>query len=233
MKKNNNMQLKILIAFLLMNGLLSAQNANSLIKEGNEKYKQDDFSGAQQSYEQATTKDPSSGAGNYNLGNAYYQQQQYDKAIEQFKKAGEIATSPETRANAYHNMGNAYLQQKKYQESVDAYKQALRDNPADADTKYNMAYAQQMLKKQQQQQQQKNQDQQKQDQQKKEEQKNKEQQNKNQQQKDPQQQTQPKQYSKEELERILESLNNDDKSVQDKVNKQKVQKTSASSEKDW
>jgi len=232
MKKSNNMKLKILIAFLLINGILAAQNANNIIKEGNEKYKQQDYAGAQQSYEEATLKDPSSGAGNYNLGNAYYQQQQYDKAIEQFKKAGEIATSPETRADAYHNMGNAYLQQKKYQESVDAYKHALRESPADADTKYNLAYAQQMLKKQQQQQQQ-NQDQKNQDQKKQEEQKNKEQQNKNQQQKDPQQQTQPKQYSKEELERILESLNNDDKSVQDKVNKQKAQKTSGTNEKDW
>lgn len=225
------MNLKLLVPFLLFNGALLAQNANAVIKEGNEKYQQKDFSGAQQSYEQATAKDPSSVAGNFNLGNSYYQQQQYDKAAEQFKKAGDAATNPQSRADAYHNLGNTYMQQKKYQESVDSYKQALRDNPADIDTKYNLAYAQQMLTKQKQQQQQ-NQDQKNKEQQKQEEQKNKDQQN-NPQQKDPQQQSQPKQYTKDELERILESLNNDDKSVQDKVNKQKVKKTSTSSEKDW
>ena len=44
---------------------------------------------------------------------------------------------------------------------------------------------------------------------------------------------QPKEYSKEELERILQSLNNDDKNVQEKVNKQKAQSGNADAEKDW
>lgn len=212
-----------------------AQNANAVIKEGNEKYKQQDYSGAQQSYEQATVNDPNSNAGTFNLGNAYYQQKQYDKAIEQFQKAGETAQNPTERADAYHNLGNSYLQQKKYQESVNAYKQSLRNSPEDVDTKYNLAYAQKMLKeqKQRQDQQQKDKDQQKQDQQKKDQQQKQDQQKKDQDQQQKEQQSQPKQYSKEELERILESLNNDDKSVQNKINKQKTQKSAASGEKDW
>jgi hypothetical protein len=35
------------------------------------------------------------------------------------------------------------------------------------------------------------------------------------------------------LERILQSLNNDDKEVQDKVNKQKAQNGTGDAEKDW
>lgn len=215
-----------------------AQPANTIIQQGNELYNQKDYSGAQQQYEKALTEDPYSDAGNYNLGNSYYQQQEFEKAAAQFEHATQTATDPETRANAYHNLGNTYLQQKKYEESINAYKQSLRDKPADNDTKYNLAYAQQMLKKQQQQQQQQ---QQKQDLQKKEEQKKQDQQpkqdnnqNKNeQQQKDKQQPAPPKEYSKEELDRILESLNADDKNVQEKVNKQKSQNAGGDAEKDW
>ena len=71
--------------------------------------------------------------------------------MDQFRKAAENTTDPEIRAEAYHNMGNALLEQKKYEESINAYKQALRNNPEDADTKYNLAYAQKMIQQQQQQ----------------------------------------------------------------------------------
>lgn len=103
------------------------QSANAIIKEGNEKYNQQDYSGAQKSYEQALAEDPESDAGTYNLGNTYYEQKQYDAAIEQYQRAADQAKDPETRAQALHNLGNAYLQQKKYEESINAYKQSLRN----------------------------------------------------------------------------------------------------------
>ncbi|HRF75669.1 MAG TPA: tetratricopeptide repeat protein [Chitinophagales bacterium] len=236
MKKNETMRIVVLTFLLLISYTGFAQNSNAIIKEGNDLYEQKDYKGAQQKYEQAVTETPDSDAGNYNLGNTYYQQQEYDKAAAQYERAAQAASDPETRANAYHNLGNAYLQQKKYEESINAYKQSLRDKPTDDNTKYNLAYAQKMLKQQQQQQQQnqdknqqkkeepKKQDQQKQDQ---------NQQKQEQQQKEQQQPAQPKEYSKEELERILQSLNNDDKNVQEKVNKQKSQSGNADAEKDW
>lgn len=207
---------------------LFSQTENKIIQEGNEKYKQNDFTGAQESYNNALKSNPESEAANYNLGNALYQQKNYEQATGQYKQIAESTTDPKLKADAYHNLGNALLGQKKYQESVDAYKQALHSNPDDADTKYNLAYAQSMLKQQQQKQnnQQNKQDQKKQDQDPKPDQQK--------QQQDKQQQSQPKQYSKDELDRILQALNADDKNVQDKINKQKVQATnSGSEEKDW
>ena len=64
-----------------------------------------------------------------------------------------IALQPndkERLAAAYHNTGNALLSDKKIEESINAYKMALKNNPKDNDTRYNLAYAQMMLKKQQQ-----------------------------------------------------------------------------------
>ncbi len=205
-----------------------AQSAEELIRQGNEQYRKQDYTGAQSNYEKAGD----AVEGMYNLGNALYAQQQYEKAAEQFNKAAAQSTDPAVRSGAYHNLGNALLQQKKYQESIDAYKKALRDAPSNADTKYNLAYAQQMLKKQQQQQQQK-QDQQKKDQ--KQDQKNKQQQDPQNKQNDQNKQNEPdpKDMSKEELDRVLKSLNEDDKAVQDKVNKQKAKPAGGDPEKDW
>ncbi len=214
-----------------------AQKENVAIQEGNQKYNEKDFNGAQKSYNDALITNPASDAGNFNLGNSLFQQQDYEGALNQFRKTAENTDDPEIRAQAYHNMGNTLLQQKKYEESINAYKQALRNNPEDADTKYNLAYAQKMIQ-QQQQQQNKNQDDKKEDQ-KKDEQKKEEPQDKNKDQQPPkdqqqeQKQSQPKQYSKEELERIMQALNEDDKNVQEKVNKQKVQAAGAEAEKDW
>jgi len=232
--KKADMKYTIIIFLLLSSSLLMAQKENVAIQEGNQKYNEKDFNGAQKSYNDALITNPASDAGNFNMGNSLFQQQDYEGALNQFRKTAENTDDPEIRAQAYHNMGNTLLQQKKYEESINAYKQALRNNPEDADTKYNLAYAQKMI----QQQQNKNQDDKKEDQ-KKDEQKKEEPQDKNKDQQPPkdqqqeQKQSQPKQYSKEELERIMQALNEDDKNVQEKVNKQKVQAAGAEAEKDW
>ncbi len=231
------MKYTLVIFLLLSSNLLIAQKENASIEEGNKKYKTQDYSGAQNSYNDALKVNPDSDAGNFNLGNSLFQQKDYEGALEQFRKAAENTNDPEVRSQAYHNMGNTLLEQKKYEESINAYKQSLRNNPEDADTKYNLAYAQKMIQ-QQQQQQNKNQDDKKEDQ-KKDEQKKDEPQDQNKEQQPPkdqqqeQKQSQPKQYTKEELERIMQALNQDDKNVQEKVNKQKVQASGADAEKDW
>ena len=72
--------------------------------------------------------------------------------------------------------------QQKFDESIESYKKALRLNPTDMDTKYNLAYAQLLKKKQeqQQQQQQQNQDQNKDQDKKQDKDQNKDQQNQDQ-----------------------------------------------------
>ena len=85
----------------------------------------------------------------------------YEEAAKQFEALANSETDKIRKSQAYHNMGNSLLQARKYDESVEAYKQALRNNPKDQDTRYNLEYAKKLLQKQQ--------EQQKQDQQNKEE----------------------------------------------------------------
>lgn len=142
------------------------------------------------------------------------------------------------KSKVYHNIGNALLKSEKLKEGVEAYKNALKLNPDDLETKYNLSYALNKMKQQQQQQDQnkdnkdqnkdKNKDQQQQQDQNKDQ--NKDQQNKDQQNQDQkeqqqnqQQQQQPKdQISKEEAQRILEALKNNEADLQKELRKKKV-----------
>ena len=136
-------------------------------------------------------------------------------------------------AASYHNIGNSLLESGEFAKSIDAYKQALRNNPNDNDTRYNLVYAQQMLKQQQNKNQNKNKNQQQEKQQQKEEQ----QQDKNKQEQQQQQQKQQQQQSamsKERAEEILKALEQDERDTQDKVKEAQAQQAKRYRvDKDW
>ena len=144
---------RILIILLLMMqcAWLFAQQEKSLLKKGNELYQQKKYKEAEADYRQALTKKNQDVTGNFNLGDALYRQKQFDKAGEQFNKLAATGTNKAVAAGAYHNLGNSLLESKKLEESIEAYKKSLINNPKDEQTRYNLAYAQQKLKQQQQQ----------------------------------------------------------------------------------
>ena len=129
-------------------------------------------------------------------------------------------------AQTYHNTGVILQSAKQYAQCIEAYKQALRNDPSDDETRYNLALAQKLLKDQQNQQQNQQNQQQKQDQ--KEDKKDQ-----NQKQQQEQEQLQNKnEMSKENAEQLLKAVMQDEKEVQDKVKKQ-IQIRGKKLEKDW
>lgn len=215
-------------------GILSAQNDNSQIRKGNKQYKEGKFKEAEIDYRKALETAPKSFKGEYNLGNSLYKQSNWEEAGRSYlSSAGKMKDKDVTgKAAAYYNLGNSLLKAEKYAEGIEAYKQSLRLNPADQDTRYNLSYALKKLQQQQQQQQQKN-DQKKDD---KQDNKDKQQQNQPQDQKNQQQdkqQQQKQQISKQDAERMLQALKNDEQKTIDKVKKQKVNPVQVQVEKDW
>jgi tetratricopeptide (TPR) repeat protein len=227
--------------------LLYAQSVRSLVNDGNSQYKDQKYTDAEVSYRKALEKDQGLVPGHLNLGSALYKQDKADEAIKEYENALMKAESKETKAQAHYNMGNAFMKGQRYQDAVKSYIESLKLAPDDQDTKYNLSYALEKLKQQQQQQnkndknkddkkdqQQKNQqDQQKQDQQKQEQQKkDQQQQQQNQQaQQQKQQQGQEKKMAKADAERILDVLKNSEKDVQKKLRVRPAVR--AKTEKDW
>ena len=72
----------------------------------------------------------------------------YDKALKSYQNALLNTKDNLDRAKIYHNIGNTLLKDKKVKESVESYKKALRLNPNDEATKYNLSYALNLLKNQ-------------------------------------------------------------------------------------
>ena len=243
------LNLSLFVILLLVNCGFSQSNRSTL-NEGVDKYDEKKYTDAEVDFRKVVESSPKSFEANYNLGNTYYKQEKYDDAIKSYKSAFENAKDNESRAKIFHNVGNSLLKSNKIEQSVEAYKTALKYNPNDQDTKYNLSYALEMLKNKDKNKQDKNDqnknDQNKQDQQQKQNQ-NQDQQSKDQNKQDQQQQPkdqeakqdntkQPQQQkeqriSKDEAQRILDALKNNEKDLQKQLRKvkAKVRKT----DKDW
>lgn len=222
------------------------RTARSYIRSGNRAYKDSLFDRAELKYRKAVDLDAASVDAKYNLANALYYRlitdsvpgdqftQLCQEIIDQYNAAGENETDKNVKAAVCHNLGNTYYlrglyeiqtQQQTIKETyaacIDAYKNALRNNPADDETRYNLTKAKAIYnsippgQNDQNQQQQQDQQQQQQDQQ----------------QQPPQQQDQ-QDISKENAEQILQALMQDEKDLQEKVQKQDLP-NKRKHEKDW
>ncbi|MCB0456757.1 MAG: tetratricopeptide repeat protein [Flavobacteriaceae bacterium] len=123
------------------------REATNYLAEGGEVLSKGNFPDAEVNYRKAIAINPSEEIGKYNLGNAYYNKAKNDEAMMRFKQAASIATTKPEKHKAFHNLGNTFMNAKEYQNAVEAYKNALRNNPADDETRYNLALAKEMLEK--------------------------------------------------------------------------------------
>lgn len=234
----------VLILMLASPVMLQAQSDRSEVRAGNREFKKGEFREAELDYKRALEEDSTSVTAKYNLGNALYKTESYSEAELYLKGLGDSlkSVSASKASDCFHNSGNLALKQKKYQEAVDAYKESLRLEPDNFETKSNLAYAQKMLKEQQQQQQQQQQNQQNQqdqnqqqnqnqDQQDNRDQDNQQDQNRNQDQQDNQNQPQ---ITPQAAQQMLQAIEDKEKQTQDKVKKVKAQKQkSKEKEKNW
>ena len=222
----------IVILFLAIAGSVFAQKTDrDYLRSGNKLYNDSLFIKAEVDYRKALEQNPQSTDAMFNLSNSLLMQQKAKEAMEQLESVAKIEKDKSKLAEIYHNMGVILHVNKQYPQCIEAYKEALRNNPKDDETRYNLALAQKMLKGQQQQQQeqQQNQDQK---QEQKEEQKQEQQQNQQEKQQQQNQQQNKNEMSKENAQQLLNAVMQDEKDVQEKVKKQ-IQIQGKKLEKDW
>ena len=129
--------------------LLALKRANDYVYEGNTLAEEDDFISAEMTYRKAISEQSTNVAGAYNLGNSYYKNGNYEEALYRHNEAAKNATSKEEKHKAYHNIGNILMKNKKCKEAVEAFKSALRNDPTDDETRYNLGLAKQCAEQQQ------------------------------------------------------------------------------------
>ena len=151
----------LLIGLLLLATGLQAQSVqeadkklkketNKILRTAEEELGENDFASAEASYRKAVSKNETSATARYNMANMYYGKEKPAQATSRYKQAAKVAETKEVKHDVFHNLGNSLMDQKKYQEAIEAYKNALRNNPTDEETRYNLALAKQKLEKEQQ-----------------------------------------------------------------------------------
>ncbi len=103
---------------------------------------------AEKSYRKAIAKDPNNAVAKYNLGVSYHATENFQEAAQRNEQAAKLANNIGEKHAAYHNLGNSYMGTGELEKAIEAYKNALRNNPTDYQTRYNLALAKKMKQEQ-------------------------------------------------------------------------------------
>ncbi len=236
-----------------------SREAREMVWEGNRLYAEGHYAEAEIFYRKGLEAEGALPESAFNLGAATYEQDRFEEAAGTWAGVAENPALPaDVRADAWYNRGNALYEQEQYGEAFEAYKNALRLRPEHEAARHNLALARRREQEQQQEQQQQQQQDQQQQQQQQPQDGQEGEQDQQQQPQDgdegqdregqegqPDQpgdpgdrelqpgQTEERSLSPEELERILDALEQDERQVQQKINAQKKPARPGKADKDW
>ena len=250
----------IIIFFFSINLFGQDESYNKYLYDGNISYDKD-FLMAENSYRKAISINSSNIGAPYNLSNKYYEEELYDEALIRQAEALKNAKSNNEKHIINHNIGNILMKKDLCKEALEAYKNALRNNPNDDETRYNLSLAKLCAdeqnknndkkddKKDDQQKDDKKDDQQKDDKQKDDQQKDDQQMTRKMIKKDDQQNDNKNEQkdkknnpskdrgstklSPEQIKNLLKAMNNEENKVQAKINEKKQKGVKIVTEKDW
>ena len=219
-----------MVALLFALGTVGAfsQNDRTYIRQGNRQFRMGNADKAEVEYRKAIVKKNNNPQANYNLGCALMQQQKDSLAMVQFDKASKMETSKFRRSMSYHNMGVIAQRHQQYGPAIKCYQEALRLNPNDNETRYNMILCKKLMKNQNQPQQ--NQNQNKNDKDKNKQDQDKQKQDQQKQENNPQKQ---EQISKDNAERMLDAADQQEKATRKKMEKAMSQPQRRNLQKNW
>ena len=222
------------------------KESNNLTLEGNIEYVEDNLIEAEALYRKSISKDSMNLAAKYNLGNSFYSNKLNEEALNQYRLSIKNSYDKSTLHKSYHNLGNLYMQSEDYQNAMDSFKNALLNNPEDDETRYNYVLAKELLK---------NQDNNKKDdkdnkndkdkkdnkenkkgedkEDKKEKDKQKNNRNNDTDNSDNNKKPRQNKISPNQLENLLKAMDNEEKNVLKKVNKNKMKGKPIKNKKDW
>lgn len=221
-----NMKYIVLTLLLAFGAIVSnAQNERRHVRKGIELMEKDEYNQAEAAFREALKEKPNSFEAGYNLATALFRQEKYEDAVVQLQATVPFAANDEQLAKLYHNMGNGFLYGQQLDNSIDAYKKSLRLNPLDDQTRYNLIAAMKLKDKQEEQQQEEQQEQEQ-------EQHQEQQQEQQQKQQQQQQQQESDGLSRENAERLLEAIEQDERELMEKMNRHQQQQP-VRIEKNW
>jgi len=223
----------LLLTALSASSYADNRQARKLIRKGNVLYRADKRQEAQVDYLKAYRADSTDARVQYNLATSMFpqdfklvQKERCDTMAMMFERAAQAETNPLRKAKAFHNEGVAYQGVKDFGKAIEAYKNALRCNPNDDESRYNLVLCQRQMKNQ-------NDGGNNNQQQDKQDQQDKQQQQQEKQNKQDQQQQQEPPMSKENAEQLLNAAMQREKETQKRMKEAQQQPRRRRIEKNW
>lgn len=202
----------MIISFISLHSFAQKEKVISLIEKGNEHYRKQEMTLAENEYKKALAADPGNETANFNLANALYRQNKQINAAQLLLSMSNQTNNKSLLAKVFYNQGVILSKQKNLEQSIEAYKNALRINANDKEARENLQKALLELK-------------QKKQPEKKE--------NKKQQKPDEQKDKSPSSMDQKEVAQRLKLLEEKEREIQKRVQKDKASSVGASRGKDW
>lgn len=226
MESLNKFILLLLGLFVSLCSVFAQKVERSYIRKGNRLYNDSSYIDAEINYRKALEINPKSTVSMYNLGNSLIYQQKNKDALEQYVSASKMEKDKYKLSYIYHNIGVLFHRDKDYKQAIEAYKKALINNPKDDETRYNLSLAQKLLKDEQDNKENNQKDNKNNDS------NNSSNNNKHDSSKSSQSSERDPKMSKENAEKLLNSVMQDERDVQDRIKKQQKLR-GGRLEKDW
>ena len=229
-QRKGKITIMVIILMAMASTTALAQSDRLEIRKGNKEFRAGNNQQAEVAYRKSIERNKANAEAHFNLGNALLAQGKDSAAIEEYQTAADLQKVPTRKAQIYHNIGVVCQSKKLYQDAINHYKKALRLNPHDNMTRYNLELCKREAKKQQQNQQ-NQQNKQDKDKQNK-DQKDKQKQQKQNEDKQKEQQERNK-MSRDNAEQLLNAAIQQEKNTNDKMKKAMRQPASRKLEKNW
>lgn len=142
---STEMKSSVLIFLLLFSSSMSfAQDEDAWrdsLLVARKAYEKKNYSEALKYYESAQKIAPDDIDLSDEMAQSAYKARDFERAEKIYQQGSSTKMSKRERGDAMHNMGNAQMRQENYEGAIESYKEALRNNPNDEETRYNLSKA--------------------------------------------------------------------------------------------
>ncbi|GAB5416453.1 MAG: hypothetical protein Crog4KO_09600 [Crocinitomicaceae bacterium] len=136
----------VLVVLMIVSGAY-AQDWRDTLELARTAYTSKDYDKALEYYRDAQSGAPDGVDLSDEMGQSAYKAKKYDVAEKIYQQNQANKTSSKSQADNYHNLGNSRMRNKDFKGAAEAYKDALRRNPKDKKTRYNLSEAMRQIKK--------------------------------------------------------------------------------------
>ena len=131
----------IIILFTVFAFQGSAQQWIDSLKVARTAYKNKEYDKANRYYRSAQNLAPKNVDLSEEIAQSTYRSRDFDNAEKVYQQAASEKKEKTEKSKMQHNLGNTRMKKKDYSGAIEAYKDALRNNPNDQETQYNLSEA--------------------------------------------------------------------------------------------